>query len=199
MSEIAHPHFWENRYQEGTSRWDLGQATPSLIHFLQSPEAPPPGSVVVLGCGRGYDALLFGELGYETLGVDFAPSAIAHAQELAQNYDNPARFLERNIFDLSTEFPQSFDYVFEHTCFCAIPLNQRPQYVELVHSLLKPQGELIAVFFTHTRPGGPPFGTTPAEIEQRFSPYFDLLTLSPTPHSVPSRQGEEHFARLRKK
>jgi hypothetical protein len=55
----------------------------------------------------------------------------------------------------------------------------------------------LAIFFTHTRPGGPPFGTTPDAIARDFGIDFDILTLDPIANSVSSRQGEEHFGRLR--
>jgi methyl halide transferase len=190
---MTNSEYWENRYQAGTTRWDIGQAAPPFISFLNYPQAPKPGKVVVLGCGRGYDALLFAQYGFEVTGIDFAPSAIASATALAQAAGSSAKFLQRDIFDLKTEFPHYFDYVVEHTCFCAIDPSQRLAYVKLVRAILKPQGHLIGLFFTHSHPGGPPFGSTPAEIRSYFTPDFEILSLAPVTNSVPERQGEEHL------
>lgn len=195
MDTTVTPHFWENRYQQGTDRWDLGQAAPPFLHFLKSDQAPPPGKTLVLGCGRGYDALLFAEAGHEVIGVDFAPSAIAQAKELAEQAQLSVEFLQKDIFHLP--YAHQFDYVVEHTCFCALPPEKRTAYVDLVFSLLKPSGELLAIFFTHQRAGGPPHGIQPSQIRDLFGSKFEVLQLDPVAQSVPSRQGEEHFGRFR--
>lgn len=200
MVSIANSQYWEQRYQEGTDRWDLGKASPPLVSLLNSPElALKRGRVAVLGCGRGYDAMLFADRGFDTIGFDFAPLAITEATTLAQTTSNSARFLQRNIFDLADEFPTYFDYVIEHTCFCAIEPNQRLNYVQIVQQILQPQGELIGIFFTHDRAGGPPFGVTPTQIKQYFQPKFEIISLLPVLNSVPERQGEEHLGRFRVK
>ncbi len=198
MQSVTEPNDWENRYQEGTTPWDLGEAAPPLESLLNSSQLPI-GRTVVLGCGRGYDALLFARYGFETIGVDLAPSAIASATSLANATGSTAQFLQRDIFDLPAEFPNYFDYIVEHTCFCAISPEQRTAYVQLVRSLLKPKGELIGLFFTHNRPGGPPFGITPAEIRHYFETDFEILSLEPVTNSIPKRQGEEHLGRFRLK
>ena len=195
MESVASAEFWQNHYQEGTTRWDLGEAAPPFVSLLNSTSAPPPGKMAVLGCGRGYDAILFAQYGFEVIGFDFAPAAIAEATALAQT-TGTAQFLQRDIFDLPAQFPHYFDYVLEHTCFCAIDPSQRPAYVQMVSSILRSQGELIGLFFTHNRPGGPPFGTTPTQIEQYFGASFTILALEPVNNSVPERQGEEHLGRF---
>lgn len=192
------PNFWEQRYHEGTTPWDLAQAAPYFASLLNSPSAPQPGRTAVLGCGRGYDAVLFADRGFEVIGFDFAASAIVDATCLAQERGSSAQFLQRDIFELAAEFPSSFDYIVEHTCFCAIPVEKRRFYVKLVHSLLRPGGELIGLFFTHSRLGGPPFGVTPAEIREYFEGKFQILSLAPVTNSVAARQGEEHFGCFRR-
>jgi methyl halide transferase len=186
---------WEQRYQKGNTPWDLGVAAPPFVSLLKSGSIAP-GRVAVLGCGRGYDALLFAESGFEVVGFDFTVAAIADATALAKSAGINAEFLQRDIFDLPAEFANSFDYVIEHTCFCAIDQNHRPNYVQLVKSILKPQGQLIGLFFTHNRPDGPPFGTNPAEIREYFQTDFEILLLKPVLNSVPSRKGEEHLGRF---
>ncbi len=199
MNSTRTPEFWEGRYQEGTDRWDLGQAAPPFVRLLDSDDAPPTGSIAVLGSGKGHDALLFADRGFEVTGFDFAPSAVAHAAELAQTRRLSAQFLQRDIFELGQEFTDRFDYVLEHTCFCAIDPAQRLAYVSLVQSILKPQGELIALFWAHTRPGGPPYGAEPDEILRQFSPSFEPVVFERVQDSIASRQNEEYLARFRAK
>lgn len=192
---MPNQEYWEQHYQEGTTRWDIGKAAPPFVSLLQSP-APSPGLVAVLGCGRGYDAVLFAQFGFEVIGFDFADSAITEATALAKSVDSSVKFLQRDIFDLPAEFASYFDYVVEHTCFCAIDPALRSRYVQVVKSILKPQGELIGLFFTHNRPGGPPFGATPQEIKEYFQQDFEILSLEPATNSVSERQGEEHLGQF---
>ena len=191
------PEFWESRYQLGTDRWDMGKAAPGLVNLLASEDAPSPGKTLVIGCGRGYDALLFAQAGHEVIGVDFAPSAIKAARDFSKKANLPVSFLQEDIFNLPQNYTDHFDYVVEHTCFCALPPEKRIPYINLVYSLLKPSGELFAIFFTHQRSGGPPYGIQPPEIRDLFTPQFEIVQLTPIENSVPSRQGEEHFGRLR--
>ncbi len=190
--------FWEQRYQDGRTGWDLGQPAPPFVRLLDSDQAPTPGRIAVLGAGRGYDAVLFADRGFEVVGFDLAPSAIAAATQLAQARHLPAQFLQRNIFDLPSEFAGQFDYVLEHTCFCAIAPDQRDAYVQVAHRLLRPSGELIALFWAHQMPGGPPFGSTVDELHQRFMPLFDIIEFAPATNSVAGRDNE-FLARLRRK
>lgn len=191
--------FWEERYQEGTTRWNLGQPAPPFVTLLNSPDPPQPGRMAVLGSGHGHDALLFAEHGFEVVGFDFAPSAIEAATTAAQSRHLSTQFLPRDIFKLPEEFAHDFDYVLEHTCYCAILPEQRAEYVQVVRSILRPQGELIALFWAHDRPGGPPFGTTPDEILQRFTPDFDVISIAQPTHSVERRKDEEYLIRFQLK
>ena len=191
--------FWEGAYQQDQTGWDLGQASPLFADLLGGDDAPPPGRLLVPGCGRGHDALLFGRHGFNVTGVDFAPSAVAAATAAARAAGLPATFVEADLFTLGQRWPGGFDYVAEHTCFCAIDPARRPEYVEVVRDLLRPGGQLIAIFYVHDRPGGPPYTTSEAEIRARFEPSFVIDRLAPAANSVPRRQGQELFGRLRRR
>jgi methyl halide transferase len=193
MTDLA-AEAWEQKYQESQDGWDLGCPAPPFSNLLASDKAPKLGRIAVLGCGGGHDALLFAMAGFDVVGFDFAPSAIDRASILAQERELNAQFLQRNIFDLVTEFPHGFDYVLEHTCFCAIDPTERSQYVQVVKNLLRPNGQLIALFFTHNRLGGPPFGVKPQEVLDEFAPYFDPIVFQPAQDSIERRQGEEYLA-----
>ena len=197
MLPTTDPQYWEQRYQENTAKWDIGMAAPPLASLLASSEAPIAGKTAVIGCGQGHDAILFAKHGFDTIGFDFAPSAIAFGQKLSQTMEISMQFLQRDIFELPKEFAASFDYAIEHTCFCAIRPEQRLDYVNMVQSILKPTGELIALFWAHNRPDGPPFGVTLEEIQDLFSASFDTSNISQVNNSIASRNREEYLARFR--
>ena len=197
MLTTTERQYWEQRYQENTAKWDIGMAAPPLASLLASSEAPIAGKTAVIGCGQGHDAILFAKHGFDTIGFDFAPSAIALGQKLSKTMEISMQFLQRDIFEFPQEFPNSFDYAIEHTCFCAIRPEQRPDFVNMVRSILKPTGEFIALFWAHNRPDGPPFGVTLEEIKDLFSASFDTSNISPVNNSIASRNREEYLARFR--
>jgi methyl halide transferase len=184
---------WEKKYRDGQDRWDLGCPAPPLIDLLASAQAPKAGKISVLGCGSGQDAMLFSTAGFDVVGFDFAPSAIERARATAKARGLDAQFLQRNIFELESEALHSFDYVLEHTCFCTLDTVSRPQYVQVVKNLLRPNGQLIALFYTHSQSDGPPFGIKPEAILDLFTPYFDVLLFKPAKNSITRHKGKEHL------
>ncbi len=186
--------YWDAQYQRGTTGWDIGVPAPAFVDLLAGPTAPPPGRLIVPGCGRGHDALLFARAGFDVLGVDFAPLAVAEAGAAAAQAGVPARFALADLFDLPAAWDHTFDYVVEHTCLSAFAPDRRPAYLAAITRLLVPGGRYIALFFTHGQPGGPPFGITHDEITTLFTPQFYTLHLDPAPRSVSQRQGRETFA-----
>lgn len=195
----SQPTFWENRYQTANAPWDLGRPAPPLVHFFEQVIAPRTGEIIVLGCGQGQDAVFLAQQGLQVTAVDFAPSAIRATQKLAAAQNASLTALEQDIFRLGASHSQQFDYLFEHTCFCAIAPERRQDYVALAAALLKPNGYLYGIFFTHNRSGGPPWATTTDEVNQLFSPYFEVVSLQLIETSIPQRQGFEHFGVLRRK
>ena len=69
---------WEDRYQDGETHWDKGEATPCLLQWLESETASglTRGRVLVPGCGFGHDVRAWAEAGFEAHGLDIAPSAV---------------------------------------------------------------------------------------------------------------------------
>ena len=189
--------FWQSRYESGQTPWDLDQASPHLISLLDDPPVwLTPGKMAVLGSGRGHDAALFAKAGFEVMGFDYAPGAIQEAQ---RRYGDIAQFRQMDIFDLAnphSPWAGQFDYVLEHTCFCAILPNQREAYLASVKNILKPGALLIGVFWEHADPDGPPFSTTEAELKAYFEPEFEFLLLQAYP-AVMNREGTERLAILR--
>jgi cyclopropane fatty-acyl-phospholipid synthase-like methyltransferase len=129
-------------------------------------------------------------------GFDLAESAVRLAREHA-----PSELqVEFRQSDFLADTPQRpFDWVFEHTLFCAIPPERRPDYVEAVRRWLPRGGHYLAVnYFLPLEEAGPPFGVDRAEIHRRFAPHFELL-VEWIPRSYPNRVGLERMYWWRKK
>jgi SAM-dependent methyltransferase len=195
------PAFWAGRYQAGETGWDHGAPSPGLGDFLHThvgaQHAAPvrPGTILVPGCGRGHDARVLAKAGFEVTGLDVVPQAIDDARRLAASdvgvqHAAPLRYEIADFFDLPPALRGPYDWLFEHTFFCAIDPALRDCYVETVTGLLKPGGRLLGVFY-HIQPEtGPPFGTTREELLARFSPTFSLQ-YECVPRSYESRTGKE--------
>jgi hypothetical protein len=94
--------------------------------------------------------------------------------------------------------PRRFDWLFEHTLFCAIDPADREAYVRAVKRWLKPGGQYLAVNYLIPDKDGPPFGTTRRELWRRFSKDFELLK-EWVPRSYPNRKGLELMLWWRRK
>jgi len=179
---------WENRYQTGDMPWEKGAPSPGLVDFLAANPGLPRGSVCVPGCGTGHDVRAWAQAGFNAHGFDIAPSGIRLSTEKTQAAGLSAKF---HLVDfLRDEPPFQFDWLFEHTLFCAIDKEQRDDYVRAVLRWLKPDGQYLAVNYIIPDEDGPPFGTTRDEQWQRFSPHFDLVK-EWVPRSYPNRTGLE--------
>ncbi len=191
--------FWNSRYLEKNTGWDLGRVSPPFVHLVESGKIAPYSTVLIPGAGRGWEAIHLARLGYHVTCVDFAPEAIASARELALKEGATVTFLLEDLFRLDPEKHGVFDYLLEQTCFCAIDPDRRPDYVRMAVRMIRPGGELVGLFYVHGREGGPPWTTTAAEVRELFRGDFDFVEFAIAEHSVESRKGEEILARLRRR
>ena len=191
MARVSGPDFWEDLYARGGDGWELGGAAPSLVDVLDT-TPPPKGRVLVPGCGRGHDARLLAARGWDVVGVDFAPAAVAAARALARRDGVAVDFWEADLFTLDRDHARAFDGVWEYTCFCAIDPARRRDYVRAMAALLRPGGWLLACFFPlRTVAPGPPFPVTPGEVRRLFTPPFRIERAFAPLRSARDRQGRE--------
>jgi cyclopropane fatty-acyl-phospholipid synthase-like methyltransferase len=188
--------YWEGRYQSCDMPWEKGAPSPGLVDFLAAHPELPRGTVCVPGCGTGHDVLAWAGTGFMACGCDIAPSALRLSSERLRAAGAPGELLETDF--LHSEPPYRFDWVFEHTLFCAIQPQERDEYVNAVLRWLKPEGQYLAVNYLIPDVDGPPFGTTRDELWQRFAPHFDLLQ-EWVPRSYPNRTGLELMLWWRRK
>ncbi|GIT38226.1 MAG: hypothetical protein Ct9H300mP7_1470 [Verrucomicrobiota bacterium] len=93
---------------------------------------------------------------------------------------------------------QSFDLVFEHTLFCAIPPARRDDYAQALRRWLKPGGLYLAVNYMITNDNGePPFSTTTTELDERFGKRLNCSAVGCRALRKPRRKGLMNEWKLR--
>lgn len=189
--DLSRPEFWNQRYLEKSTGWDKGRAAPPIARMLREPVLPAGSRVVVLGAGRGHEALESARAGLRVTAVDFAEEAVKHLRSAAEAAGLPIEVLQEDVFELGRRHPAAFDAALEHTCFCAIDPVRREEYVRAVVDALAPGGVFFGLFYAHGRPGGPPITTSREEVERLFASHFALERLVTPPDSFAGRAGEE--------
>lgn len=188
---------WEHRYRTGDTPWDKGAAAPPLLEWLRERGALY-GSILVPGCGNGNDvrALAAAAPVAEIVGLDIAPSAIDQARQYPCTGKEIYRIAD--LFDLPADLANRFDWVFEHTCFCALEPARRADYVRAIAGALTGEGALLAIFFLNPwdpgaapAEGGPPFGTSREELDGLFDNDFRLVEEFIPRSAYPGREGRE--------
>ncbi|HIF83823.1 MAG TPA: methyltransferase domain-containing protein [Candidatus Marinimicrobia bacterium] len=189
MNEVDHSQFWEDIYLENDTGWDLKGVTPvfdSISNELIK------GKVCIVGCG---------EKGFDVTAVDFAPTPISELNKLAIEKSVTITTVQDDIFSLVGKYPDTFDYVIEQTCFCAIHPNRRKEYEKLVRTILKPGGKLVGLWFPLDKSqeeGGPPWGTTIDEVKFTFNSGWKIEKEEFPSQSVEPRKGREKLIIFKK-
>jgi SAM-dependent methyltransferase len=186
--DSSQPEFWDTRYRGGTTPWDAGAVPKKLAQWLIA--QPRAMRVLVPGCGSGYEVRLFAERGHDVLAIDFSDAAVEAARRTLGNLANRVR--KADFFALD-EAP--FDLVYERTFLCALPRRLWPQWAERISELVRPGGRLAGFFFIDDNPRGPPFGTSPRQLNQLLGKTFASLEdeLVPAGQSVPVLAGKERW------
>ncbi len=200
------PTDWNSCYRTGETPWDKGAPAPPLLEWLETPGHRLAGKVLVPGCGLGHDVRAIASAGHASAvcGLDISPAALEQARR--QPPVGHETYRAGDLFDLPPEFGGRFDWVFEHTCFCAIDPARRPEYVRAVARALRPGGRVLAIFYLNPwkegepKPpeGGPPFGASVEELDDLFAGSFDLLEEWVPARTYKGREGRELMRLLRR-
>lgn len=188
----ALPDFWEHRYRNGVTPWDLGDVPAALRDFAAG---SPSRRTLIPGCGKAHEAGYLASLGWDVTALDFSPAAIEAARQTLgeDGRDWPGRLVCADFFDFDPG--ERFDLVYERAFLCALPRRMWPGYAPRVAGLLVPGGLLAGFFYFGDEPKGPPFGISPDELEALLAPDFERLDDRPVEgaDSLPPFSGRERW------
>lgn len=144
--ETAYDRF-DQRYQDDQVPWDDPLPPPEI---LTTAERLGPGRVLDLGCGYGRAAIYLAGMGWNAVGIDFIPKAIAVATERAaeSGLADRARFYQASADDLAF-LDDQFDLAIDVGCMHSFTEEMLIAYGQELRRLLKPGATYM--LFAHLR------------------------------------------------
>lgn len=134
--------FWEARYQEKQTGWDLGTVSPPLKAYFDQLTSKNL-TILVPGCGFGHEIQYLASEGFtHVTALDLVEEPLALLKENCPQ----VTCIQGDLFT----FEGSFDLIIEQTIFCAIDPAERERYMQKMASLLKPGGKYVGVLFDRT-------------------------------------------------
>jgi len=126
---------FDDAYKTRTAPWVIGEPQPAIIELERNGWIH--SGVLDVGCGTGEHTILLTRLGYDVLGVDFAPHAIEQARANAAEKGVDARFEVADAMDLGE---RGYQTIVDSALFHIFDDDDRVRYVSSLHAAVRPGG-----------------------------------------------------------
>lgn len=188
--------FWDNRYKEEDTGWDLGEISPPLKAYIDQ-LTNKNLKILIPGGGHSHEAeYLHFKKFKNVFVVDLSKTALSNIKSRVPSFPS-AHLIQKDFFDLDMV---SFDLIIEQTFFCAIHPDLRPAYAAKAYELLAYKGKVIGVLFNvDLNKDKPPFGGNKTEYLNYFKPYFKIQVMEDAYGSHHTRATKELFFKILKK
>ncbi|WP_454792683.1 class I SAM-dependent methyltransferase [Mycolicibacterium lutetiense] len=153
---------WDGAYKgeagfEGQPPWNIGEPQPELAALHQAGKFE--SDVLDAGCGHAELSLALASDGYNIVGLDLSPTAIAAANNAAQVRGlSTASFAQADITSF-TGYDGRFNTVIDSTLFHSLPVEGRDGYLQSIRRASAPGAHYYVLVFAK--------GAFPAELETK--------------------------------
>lgn len=168
MRAILNRLIYDLMYRLGKPVWDSGLTPPEVIEAIEREDTS--GRALDLGCGTGTHSIYLAQQGWNVLGVDFSPKAIAIAREKANHVGVNLDFWVADASRLDG-LVGPFDFVLDVGCFHGLDAAGQARYVAQLTRLMHSGGKFMLWAFDRPAPFED-YGILPEIVEQLFGPSF---------------------------
>src|SRR5918999_895407 len=168
---------FDDAYKSRTAPWVIGEPQPAIVELQRA--GLIHSKVLDIGCGTGEHTILLTRLGYDVLGIDFAPHAVEHARANAAQKGVDARFKVADAMNLGDE--SAYDTIVDSALFHIFDDSDRPRYVRSLHAACRPGGLVHVLALSDAGRGFVP-EVSEAVIRGAFGDGWVLEALDTTPY-----------------
>lgn len=186
--------YWNSRYQENQTGWDVGYPTTPIMEYMKD-VLEKNISILIPGCGNGYEGEALFNAGFKNIIL------LDYSERVKTGFLNRVPGFPPNQFLVGDFFKHNgaYDLIIEQTFFCALNPELRNTYASKMFDLLKPSGKLVGLLFKFPlTEKGPPYGGSKQEYLTYFDNKFIIHKLEEAYNSITPRQGNELFINLEK-
>ena len=127
---------FDDFYRSSTPPWVIGEPQPAIVQLERA--GLIRGKVLDVGCGTGEHTIMLTRLGYDVLGVDFAPQAVEQARRNAEAEGVDAPLEVADAMNLGDS--PLYDTIVDSALFHIFDDADRPKYVASLHGACLPGG-----------------------------------------------------------
>jgi SAM-dependent methyltransferase len=166
---------FDDAYKTRTAPWVIGEPQPAIVELQRAGWIH--SNVLDTGCGTGEHTILLTRLGYEVLGIDFAPHAVEQARANAAEKGVDARFEVADAMNLGAE--PGYQTIVDSALFHIFDDADRARYVNSLHTAVRPGGLVHVLALSDAGRGFGP-EVSEAEIRGAFGDGWELEALGAT-------------------
>ena len=175
METTPPPDRFDEAYRSRSAPWVIGEPQPAIVELQRAGWIH--SKVLDVGCGTGEHTILLTRLGYDVLGIDFAPNAVDQARANAAKKGVDARFEVADAMNLGHE--PGYQTIVDSALFHIFDDTDRAQYVSSLHAAVLPGGLVHVLALSDAGRGfGPQVSET--EIREAFGDGWVLDALDTT-------------------
>jgi thiopurine S-methyltransferase len=189
MSKELKASFWNTKYLTNDFGWDIGYPSPPITEYVNQLQDQSI-SILIPGCGNGYEAEYLWRSGFENVHVlDYSEVALKNFKLRVPEFPEEQIHVE-DFFNHTGQYA----IIFEQTFFCALDPSLRSAYALKVKELLEPGGKLVGLLFNEAlNDNQPPYGGNSLEYLGYFQPHFINIYMKNCFNSIQPRMGRELF------
>src|SRR5690348_12098342 len=191
MDETPTMSRFDQAYESGTAPWVIGEPQPAIVELQRTGSIGSP--VLDAGCGAGEHTILLTRLGYDVLGIDFAPQAIEQARANAAAKGVDARFAVGDALRL--DGTSTYRTIIDSALFHIFDDADRAAYVRSLHAACRPGGVVHVLALSDAGRGFGP-QVSEAEIREAFGDGWVLEALDTTTYRGVVQDAQAEAIRL---
>ncbi|HTI74508.1 MAG TPA: class I SAM-dependent methyltransferase [Mycobacterium sp.] len=127
---------FDDAYKTRTAPWVIGEPQPAIVELQRAGWIH--SKVLDVGCGTGEHTILLTRLGYDVLGIDFAPHAVEQAMANGAEQGVDARFEVADAMNLAAE--PGYQTIIDSALFHIFDDADRVRYVSSLHNAVASGG-----------------------------------------------------------